>query len=229
MMKLYLKKLIYNGNEIEKEFAVKLLYQLSFDDNISKDLAGDEQILTYLNNLFIDENVKRNKLKRGCEGIIFNVRNFLKPDSILLNKNRQRVQTDDQNIKQENISSGGTATTPTKETKDKKHIMISYNRDSREICTKIKSELEKLNYDVWIDFEDIRGSSLESMALAIEESQCVLMGMTEKYKLSSNCRLEAEYAVNLNKPIIPLILQKVMLSLIKKPILQIQKIKIPSI
>jgi len=47
------------------------------------------------------------------------------------------------------------------------------------------------------------------MALAIEESGCVLMGMTEKYKLSSNCRLEAEYAVNLNKPIIPLILQKV--------------------
>lgn len=34
------------------------------------------------------------------------------------------------------------------------------------------------------------------------------MGMTEKYKLSANCRLEAEYSVNLNKPIVPLILQK---------------------
>ncbi len=31
--------------------------------------------------------------------------------------------------------------------------------------------------------------------------------MTEKYKLSSNCRLEAEYTIQLNKPIVPLILQ----------------------
>lgn len=89
-----------------------------------------------------------------------------------------------------------------------KHVMISYNRESRDICLSIKNELEKSGYEVWIDVEDIRGSSLESMATAIEESQCVLMGMTEKYKLSSNCRLEAEYAVQLNKPIIPLILQK---------------------
>jgi hypothetical protein len=46
------------------------------------------------------------------------------------------------------------------------------------------------------------------MASAIENSECVLMCITEKYKQSPNCRLEAEYAVNLNKPIIPLIMQK---------------------
>jgi hypothetical protein len=34
------------------------------------------------------------------------------------------------------------------------------------------------------------------------------MCITEKYKQSPNCRLEAEYAVNLNKPIVPLIVQK---------------------
>ena len=42
----------------------------------------------------------------------------------------------------------------------------------------------------------------------LKDSEVVLMGMTEKYKLSANCRLEAEYSVNLNKPIVPLILQK---------------------
>ena len=46
------------------------------------------------------------------------------------------------------------------------------------------------------------------MAIAIEESFCVLMCMTTKYKQSANCRLEAEYSVNINKPIVPLILEK---------------------
>jgi len=32
--------------------------------------------------------------------------------------------------------------------------------------------------------------------------------MTEKYKQSANCRLEAEYSVNQNKPIVPLIMEK---------------------
>jgi male-specific lethal 1 len=88
-----------------------------------------------------------------------------------------------------------------------KHIMISYNRESRDLCLKIKSELESQNLKVWIDTESISGSSLESMALAIENSFCVLMCMTEKYKQSPNCRAEAEYAFTLNKSIIPLIMQ----------------------
>ena len=89
-----------------------------------------------------------------------------------------------------------------------KHIMISYNRYSRDLCLFIKSELEKIGYKIWIDVEDIHGSSIESMANAIEQSACVLMCMTEKYKLLSNCRLEAEYNVTLKKTIIPLILQR---------------------
>lgn len=45
------------------------------------------------------------------------------------------------------------------------------------------------------------------MANAIEESQCVIIGMTENYKQSTFCRAEAEYAFQLDKKIIPLILQ----------------------
>ena len=86
--------------------------------------------------------------------------------------------------------------------------MISYNKESRELCNRIKGELVQDGHKVWIDFEQIHGSSLESMAKAVEESKCILMCMTEKYKLSPNCRLEAEYSLQLNKPIIPLIMQE---------------------
>ncbi len=68
------------------------------------------------------------------------------------------------------------------------HLMISYNRDSRDLCLRIKSELEKSDYKIWIDVDNIHGSSLESMANAIEQSSCVLMCMTEKYKNSQACQ-----------------------------------------
>lgn len=97
------------------------------------------------------------------------------------------------------------------ETKEKeiKQIMISYNRESRDLILRIKKELEstQIGFKIWIDVESIHGSSLESMAQAIEESHVVIVGMTENYKMSTFCRAEAEYAFQLNKKIVPLILQ----------------------
>ncbi len=86
--------------------------------------------------------------------------------------------------------------------------MISCNSHSRDLCLKIKKKLEENSFPVWIDTERIHGSSLESMANAVESSFVVLMCMNEMYKQSSNCRAEAEYAYKLGKPIIPLIMQK---------------------
>jgi hypothetical protein len=60
---------------------------------------------------------------------------------------------------------------------------------------------------VWIDINDIHGSSMDSMAKAVEESYCVLICVTEKYRQSPNCQAEAQYAFKLRKPIIPLILE----------------------
>ncbi len=67
------------------------------------------------------------------------------------------------------------------------HIMISYNWDNQELCLKIKNKLEKSGYDVWIDVEQMHGSICHRMAEAVEQSRCVLICMTEKYKLSDNC------------------------------------------
>lgn len=61
------------------------------------------------------------------------------------------------------------------------HIMISYNKESRDVCLRIKNELENEGHRVWIDVEDIHGSSLESMALAVEGSKCVLICKQNKF------------------------------------------------
>jgi len=87
------------------------------------------------------------------------------------------------------------------------HIMISYNFASRAMCLEIKKRLESHGYKIWIDVEEIHGSSLDAMAKAVENSFCVLMCVTEKYRQSVNCQAEAQYAFRINKKIIPLIMQ----------------------
>ena len=49
--------------------------------------------------------------------------------------------------------------------------------------------------------EQIYGSSLTSMAEAVESASVILMCITEKYYLTPNCRLEAEYAGTIKKPL----------------------------
>ncbi len=88
------------------------------------------------------------------------------------------------------------------------HIMISYNTASRESCLKIKEQLEESGFKVWIDVNDLHGSSFDAMAKAVENSILVLVCITEKYRQSINCQAEAEYAFRLKKKIIPVILEK---------------------
>lgn len=91
-------------------------------------------------------------------------------------------------------------------------IVISYNSWSRDLCVKIRDELKSRNYPVWIDMDQIYvGSSLSSsisvVAESIQSSSVFLMCVCERYYQSAQCRLEAEYALSLGKPIIPLIMQ----------------------
>lgn len=52
---------------------------------------------------------------------------------------------------------------------------------------------------------DTHGSSIEKMAEVVENSYCVILCATEKYRQSLNCQAEAIYSFKLNKPIIPLL------------------------
>jgi len=91
--------------------------------------------------------------------------------------------------------------------KNAQHIMLSYQWGSQELVKKIADGLRHAGYRIWIDIEEMRGSTLEAMASAVEESAIVLVCMTRKYKESPNCRSEAEYTNTLRKEFIPLMLE----------------------
>ena len=69
-----------------------------------------------------------------------------------------------------------------------KHVMISYNWEQQPVMMKIRDELKGAGYSVWMDVDKIGGSTLEAMALAVENSAVILVAVSRKYKESANCR-----------------------------------------
>lgn len=86
-----------------------------------------------------------------------------------------------------------------------KHIMISYSRENKEICMELNKILISKGYKTWIDVGDSKSENLlDMMADAVENASIVLLCYSNSYKMSSNCRLEAEYARKLGKNLIPI-------------------------
>ena len=88
------------------------------------------------------------------------------------------------------------------------HVMISYQWENQKVLIEVKNKLQALGYRVWMDLEQMGGSTLEAMAKAVENASVVLICVSQKYKQRPNCRSEAEYAYQLRKDIIPLMMQR---------------------
>ena len=153
-------KLIDIGIDVEIQYGMQLLVQLCFDEKVRDDLAKDDRFLDKINHLFLEK-------KENVE-----YKKLLKTCEQLiwqLSEHKRKIEEDKQ--------------------QSDKHIMISYNTESRSLCLKIKEYLEKINFKVWIDIDEIHGSSLDSMAKAVENAMCVLICVTEKYRQSNNCQV----------------------------------------
>ncbi|KAJ7387415.1 hypothetical protein OS493_004410 [Desmophyllum pertusum] len=88
------------------------------------------------------------------------------------------------------------------------HVMISYQWDAQGMLVEVKNKLQASGYRVWMDLEQMGGSTLEAMAKAVENASVVLVCVSQRYKESANCRSEAEYAYQLRKDVIPLMMQR---------------------
>jgi hypothetical protein len=82
--------------------------------------------------------------------------------------------------------------------------MASYNWDHQDVILRVVASLQDRGYLVWVDTEQMKGATVDTMALAVEGSELMLIGMSRAYKESSNCRMEAQYALQKKKPLIPL-------------------------
>ena len=87
------------------------------------------------------------------------------------------------------------------------HIMLSYNWGNQEVIKRINGALKNRGYVVWIDIEKMQGSTVEVMSAAVEDCAVMCYDISQAYKESANCRLEAQYAYQQQKEMIPLMLK----------------------
>jgi hypothetical protein len=91
---------------------------------------------------------------------------------------------------------------------DIRFIMLSYERESYDMCVRLKEAFEKENIKVWMDSGDLHESSLELMGRVLENATCVIVCMSEKYKMNPFCRTEAHYALLSRKPVFTTVFQE---------------------
>jgi hypothetical protein len=91
--------------------------------------------------------------------------------------------------------------------KSKLDIMISYSHSGKKLCFQICEFLEKDGFHVWIDRDRMHGDAIVAMADAIENSEFVIICMSESYKLSPYCQAEATYAFQRRRKLVPLVMK----------------------
>ncbi|XP_072014355.1 uncharacterized protein [Amphiura filiformis] len=94
------------------------------------------------------------------------------------------------------------------ETTGRKRVMISYNWEHQKTAIKIRDKLKHRGFDTWMDVNEMRGNILQAMAEGIERADVMLMCFSRHYKASACCRAEVKYAFKLQKPIIPVKVEK---------------------
>jgi hypothetical protein len=87
-------------------------------------------------------------------------------------------------------------------------IMISYCHKDEVLCKQIYEELVRFGFRVWIDFDQMHGNVMDAMAQAIEQSDAIVICMSEQYRRSNYCRAEAHYAFQRQLKIVPILLQE---------------------
>ena len=106
----------------------------------------------------------------------------------------------------EGRKAGGDASAAVAQAGGAKHVMVSYCWEQQAVVKRVHAALVERGYRVWIDIEQMTGSTVDSMALAVENAEVMLIGVSREYKESTNCRLEAQYAMQREVPTMPLML-----------------------
>ena len=89
-------------------------------------------------------------------------------------------------------------------------VFISYQWDKQPQVKALYNALTKEKYHCWLDINQMGGgdSLYDKIDAGIRSAKVLISCVTKNYALSSNCRREVSLASSLNKPIIPLLMEK---------------------
>ncbi|CAF3729345.1 unnamed protein product [Rotaria sordida] len=158
--------------------ALEILYALSFHSEACSVLRKNENFINHIRILATRTDSSQLRLYRAAEGLLWK-----------LEKENEAVAK------------------PTILNSYKYDIMISYSHKDKELCLQIHEQLIKDGFRVWLDKDCLRGSTMAGIANAIENSEYVMICMSNMYKQSVYCQSEAHYAFERSCRLIPIIVE----------------------
>ncbi|KAL5013694.1 hypothetical protein ScPMuIL_007964 [Solemya velum] len=191
-----LVKQTQTGDEEEQTESVGALWSLAFNAEIQEKMMDPE--LGVIDVLNVEQMSENAAVSRACKGTLWTMREQLKASD-------KYKDLGEGLCKIKHTTKPGTKLLSDT---DHGHVMISYQWDCQPVLMKVRDQLRSSGFRVWMDIDDMGGSTLQAMAEAVENSAVVLVCFSQRYKDSPNCRAEAEYAFQKRKNIVPLLMQQ---------------------
>ncbi|CAF1058395.1 unnamed protein product [Adineta ricciae] len=188
-----LSTVIFKSNGQELALALSILWTLSFEKNVALAIIKNDELISRIRILATDTKSNTqigSTISSAAQGILWQIQGE--------QENGKAVSGSD-----ESFSSSNKDRETSGKTK-KYDVMISYAHDDKELCHRIADHLIRDGFNVWIDKNNMTGSTPAAIADGIENSEIVLLGMTYSYKISPWCQREGNYAFQRQTKIIPL-------------------------
>ncbi|XP_072044654.1 uncharacterized protein [Amphiura filiformis] len=193
-----IRMLEYDFPEKEQKLAAEALWNLAFIESVRK----SDEMQRAVPRLKILMETQNRDLRGACASALWQLMGGVNVETgspYKRNTSRSPLPSYEDAIS-EPFPSAGRQSVP--------QIMVSYQWNSQSRVVEIRDKLVASGYKVWMDVTNMRGDILTAMADAVQNSDVILICMTERYKDSKNCRSEASYAYKLHKKVIPLLLEK---------------------
>ncbi|CAF2017157.1 unnamed protein product [Rotaria magnacalcarata] len=175
-------------NDRSKRLVLESLVSVTFIEGAARLLGENKNFINSIQNM----------QKTATEGI------QKAAEKILWNLHKESENSVQQTKKMNNVKMSSTD-------RSRKHqydIMISYCHAEKELVNRIHQFLVDQGFKIWIDQYNIYGAATQAMIDAVENSEFIIICMSDSYKRSAYCQAEAEYAFRCKRRLLPVILRQ---------------------
>ncbi|CAF0891793.1 unnamed protein product [Rotaria sordida] len=197
--------------------AFEILWSLTFREEGALALRSNRNFLNKIQTISKDSNSE--PLKKAVDGLVWKL--VREPESLERLAKRQAEEQNAANNMVETITEVIIDSTGQKQLVTRRvssvapderifqyDMMISYCHADKDLIYKINQYLVDQGFKIWIDLNNMYGPAMNAMADAVENSEFVIMCMSDSYKRSTYCQAEAEYAFNCKRRLLPLIVRE---------------------
>jgi hypothetical protein len=181
----------HNGDRDGLHYGIMFLSQVSFDESCLVELKRNRERVKIIQDIILSDK-DQDKETLSLLSVVMNAVFPLLTFSATASSSKQGI-----------IVMAGSSVNSTSQVQ----VMISYDQKSTSQHAQVLGRLlKKHNYKVWDDYENhMKGDVMEAMVEAVQMCGVVVVLVSIGYKESANCRMECQYAMKRNKPLLFLI------------------------